>query len=102
MMAGLEEKVMDMYCEQRSISEKLKATDRRLKALDEHLRHSGNYKAYRGHKAQYEKLYAQYRTIKKAGGFGAERKAQKALDTANAYHNDHHTEIVFLKQPRSI
>lgn len=46
MMAGLEEKVMDMYGEQRSISEKLKATDRRLKALDEHLRHSGNYKAY--------------------------------------------------------
>ena len=96
-MAGLEEKVMDMYGEQRSISEKLKATDRRLKALDEHLRHSGNYKAYRGHKAQYEKLYAQYRAIKKAGGFGAERKAQKALDTANAYHNDHHTEIVLFE-----
>ncbi len=96
-MAGLEERVMDMYGEQRSISEKLKSTDRRLKTLDEHLRHSGNYKAYRRYKAQYEKLYAQYRQIKKAGGFGAERKAQKALDTANAYHNDHHKEIVLFE-----
>lgn len=96
-MAGLEEKVMDIHGEQRSISEKLKSTDRRLKTLDEHLRHSGNYKAYHGHKAQYEKLYAQYRAIKKAGGLGSERKAQKALDTTNAYHNDHHTEIVLFE-----
>lgn len=64
---------MDMYGEQRGISEKLKSTDRRLKTLDEHLRHSGNYKAYRRYKAQFEKLYAQYRAIKKAGGFGAEQ-----------------------------
>ena len=33
-MAGLEEKVMEMYGEQRSISEKLKPIDRRLKTLD--------------------------------------------------------------------
>ena len=96
-MSGLEEKVMDMYGEQRSISEKLKSTDRRLKTLDEHLRHSGNYKAYHGHKAQYEKLYAQYRQIKKAGGFGAERKAQKALDAANSYYHAHDTEIVLFE-----
>ena len=96
-MAGLEEKVMDMYGEQRSISEKLKPIDRRLKTLDEHLRHSGNYKAYHGHKAQYEKLYAQYRQIKKAGGFGAERKAQKALDAANSYYHAHDTEIVLFE-----
>lgn len=86
-----------MYGEQRGIAEKLKPIDRRLKTLDEHLRHSGNYKAYRGYKAQYEKLYAQYHAIKKAGSFGAERKAQKALDTANAYHNDHYTEIVLFE-----
>ena len=96
-MAGLEEKVMDMYGEQRSISEKLKPIDRRLKTLDEHLRHSRNYKAYRGYKAQYEKLYAQYRQIKKAGGFGAERKAQKALDAANSYYHAHDTEIVLFE-----
>ena len=36
-MAGLEEKVMEMYGEQRSISEKLKPIDRRLKTLDEHI-----------------------------------------------------------------
>ena len=95
-MAGLEEKVMDMYGEQRSISEKLKPIDRRLKTLDEHLRHSRNYKAYRGYKAQYEKLYAQYHQIKKAGGFGAERKAQKALDAANSYYHAHDTEIVLF------
>ncbi|MDL2235518.1 hypothetical protein LJC07_05095 [Christensenellaceae bacterium OttesenSCG-928-L17] len=61
------------------------------------MRHGGNYKAYRGHKAQYEKLYAQYRAIKKAGGFGAERKAQKALDTANEYYDTNRTEIVLFE-----
>jgi len=71
----------------------LKPIDRRLKTLDEHIRHSGNYKGYRGHKAQYEKLYAQYQTIKKSGGFGAERKAQKALDTTNEYYETYRNEI---------
>ncbi len=96
-MTGLEAKVMDMYGEQRSISEKLKPIDRRLKTLDEHLRHSSNYKSYRGYKAQYEKLYAQYREIIKTGGFGAERKAQKALDAANSYYHAHDTEIVLFE-----
>ena len=62
-------------------------------SLDEHIRHSGNYKGYRGHKVQYEKLYAQYQTIKKSGGFGAERKAQKALDTTNEYYETYRNEI---------
>ena len=39
-------------------------------------------------KAQYDKLYAEYRSIKKAGGFLSERKAQKALDAANEYRED--------------
>lgn len=96
-MAGLEEKVMNMHDEQSSISEKLKSVDRRLKTLDEHLWNSKNYKAYHGHKAQYEKLYAQYRAIKKAGGFRSESKAQKALDTANAYYEEHRTEITLYE-----
>ena len=96
-MAVLEEKVQSMLDKQFDIRDKLKSTERRLKTLDEHIRHSGNYKAYRGHKAKYDKLYAEYRTIKKAGGFGAERKAQKALDTANAYYDTHHTEIVLFE-----
>lgn len=85
------------HLEQSSISEKLKSVKRRLKTLDEHLLHSKNYKAYRGYTTQYEKLYAQYRTIKKAGGFRSESKAQKALDTTNAYHEEHRTEITLYE-----
>ena len=96
-MAGLEEKVMNMHDEQSSISEKLKSVDRRLKTLDEHLWNSKNYKAYHGYKTQYERLYAQYRAIKKAGGFRSESKAQKALDTANAYYEEHRTEITLYE-----
>jgi hypothetical protein len=59
--------------------------------------HSGNYKAYRGKKAQDDKLYAQYKTLKKEKGFGAERKAQKALNTANSYHDAYITEITLYE-----
>lgn len=96
-MTGLEEKVQSMFAKQSAIRDRLKPIERRLKTLDEHLRHSGNFKAYRGYNVQYDKLYAEYRAIKKTGGFGAKRKAQKALDTANAYHETHHTEIVLFE-----
>jgi len=75
---------------------KLKPIDRRLKTLDEHIKHSGNYKAYRGKKVQYEKLYAQYTTLAKTTGFGAERKAQKALTAANEYYETYRTEIAMF------
>lgn len=88
---------MAMYEEQGSLSEKLKPIERRIKTLDEHLRHSENYKSGYHHKVQYEKLYAQYEAIKKAGGFRADSKAQKALDAANAYYRDHDSEIVLFE-----
>ena len=56
-----------------------------------------NYKAYRGEKAQDDKLYAQYETFKKEKGFGAERKAQNTLNTANSYHEANIAEITFYK-----
>lgn len=96
-MAELEEKVMAMYEEQGSLSEKLKPIERRIKTLDEHLRHSENYKSGYHHKVQYEKLYAKHEAIKKAGGFRADSKAQKALDAANAYYRDHDSEIVLFE-----
>jgi len=92
-MAGLAEKLSTMTDKQYAIRDELKKVNRRMATLDEHIRHSGNFKGYRGVKAQYEKLYAQYTTIKKAGGFGAERKAQKALAAANEYYENHRPEI---------
>ena len=64
-----------------------------MATLDGHLEHSRNFKNYRGHKAQYKRLYAQCQAIKKAGGFGAERKAQKALDAANEYYEAYRPQI---------
>ena len=53
-MSGLEEKVKDMYGEQRSITEKLKPIDRRLKTLDEHISNAERY-------FQYRDIYRQYK-----------------------------------------
>jgi len=86
-----------MIGQQLAIGNKLKPIERRLKTLDEHLRQSENFKSGRGHKAQYDKLYAQYETLKKSSGFGAGRKAQKALDTANEYYEAHQPQITLCE-----
>ena len=96
-VAGLDEKFKSIIGEQFDIRDKLKPIDRRLKTLDEHIKHSGNYKAYRGKKVQYDKLYAQYKIIKKEKGFGAERKAQKALNTANEYYENNRPQITLYE-----
>jgi len=96
-MAGLDKKLQGMIGQQFAIRDELKPIERRMKTIDEHLRHSGNYKAYRKHKAHYEKLYADYTTLKKATGFGAGRKSQKSLDTANEYYETYRNEITMYE-----
>lgn len=49
-MAGLEEKIMDMYGEQRGISEKLKPIERRLPVLKKHMEQADIYLKYKGKK----------------------------------------------------
>ncbi len=53
-MAGLEEKVEDMYARQRGIAEKLKPINRRLKTLDEHISNAEKYFQYRDIFRQYK------------------------------------------------
>jgi chromosome segregation ATPase len=96
-MAGLNAKVGNMNSQLDGVSDKLKKVERRIKTLGEHIRHSENFKNYRGHKAKYERLYAEYKTAKTATGLFAERKAQKALDTANEYHETHRAEITLYE-----
>ena len=55
------------------------------------------YIPYRKFKVKYKKLYAEYTTLKKATGFGAERKARKALDTANEYYETYRNEITIYE-----
>ena len=71
-----------------SINEDRKKAQRRIDTLKTHIEHSENYKKYRKIKTQYDKLYAECESIKKAGGFRSERKAQKALDAANDFRYD--------------
>ena len=96
-MAELSAHLDAMTEKQYAIRDELKTVNRRLATLDEHIKHSGNYKAYRPQKVQYEKLYAQYTAIQKAGGLFVERKAQKALDTANDYYETHRMEITLYE-----
>ena len=69
-MAGLEEKVEDMYGKQRSIAEKLKPIDRRLKTLDEHISTAEKY-------FQYRDIYRKYKQQKpkKQGAFPKKQEA---------------------------
>ena len=57
-MAGLQEKVSEMYGKQMDIGGRLNRIDRRMKTLDEHIRQAGYYQEHR-------ELYSQYQQIKR-------------------------------------
>jgi hypothetical protein len=92
-MADLEQKVNAMHRDVNSMSDNLKKVERRIDTLHEHLRHSDNFKKYRKHKRKYESLYSEYEAAKKSTGFGAKRKANKALASAKEYHEQHRAEL---------
>jgi len=107
-IVGLQKKVGEITSQRGRVGSKINEIERRLDVLDEHIKQSENYKIYRKYRAQYDKLYKEYETLKKARGFGAERKAQKALDTANEYHEAHRIQLTMygnaehhLKQNRN-
>ena len=66
----------------------LKKVERRIDTLKEHLRHSGHYKGNRRLNKQYEALRSKYDDARKLTGFGAERKAKKALEAASNFFED--------------
>jgi len=92
-MAGLDDKFKSMISEQSRISNELKPIDKKLAELDEHIKQSGIYQKYHSYKAKYDKLNAEHKTLSKEKGFGAWRKAQKALDAANHYYETNRMEI---------
>ena len=96
-MEDLEKKVNAMQSNINSMRSDLRKVERRIDTLKEHLRHSGNFKAYRKRKTKYEELYSQYQAARKLKGFGTERKAQKALDAANEYHELYRSEIAMFE-----
>jgi len=53
-IAGLEEKVKDMYGRQFDIRDELKPVERRLKVLDEHIKQADIYLTHKGNKARTE------------------------------------------------
>jgi chromosome segregation ATPase len=95
-MEDLEKKVSAMQDKLSSTRTELKKVERRIDTLKEHIRHSENFKNYRKLKARYEELYSRYTAARKMTGFGAERKAQKALDAANAYYDTHRSELAMF------
>lgn len=78
------------------IREELKTVERRIDTLDKHLMHGEHLKNYQKKRRQYDALYSLYETARKATGFGVERKAQKALNAANAYYDLHRAEIAMF------
>lgn len=93
----MREKVSKIYSRHRKVGSGLNTIEKRLNVLDEHIRHSENFKNYRSVKRQYDELYSRYEAARKVKGFGAERKAQNALDTANKYYETNRAEIVLYE-----
>ena len=91
--AELEKMVNAMDGKVDAIGAQMKKLQRRTDTLKEHIMHSENFKQYRRHRRKYDELYAVYQAAKKETGFFAERKAQKALDAANEYHEDFRPQI---------
>ena len=82
-MAGLEEKVEDMYGKQRSIAEKLKPIDRRLKTLDEHISNAEKYFQYR----DIYRKYKQQKPKKQEAFYESHRMELTHYEAAERYLN---------------
>lgn len=82
-MAGLEEKIKDMYGEQQDISAKLKPIDRRLKSLDEHIMNAERYMQYRDVYRQYK----QQKPKKQDAFYEARRMELTHYEAAERYLN---------------
>ena len=82
-MAGLEEKVEDMYGKQRGISEKLKPIDRRLKTLDEHISNAEKYFQYR----DIYRKYKQQKPKKQEAFYESHRMELTHYEAAERYLN---------------
>lgn len=82
-MAGLEEKIKDMYGEQQAISAKLKPIDRRLKTLDEHIANAERYMQYR----DIHKQYKQQKPKKQEAFYEARRMELTHYEAAERYLN---------------
>jgi peptidoglycan hydrolase CwlO-like protein len=93
----LRKTVGGFYTRQSETTGKLKKVEQRIETLDEHIKQGENRKKYRGYKARYDKLYGEYTTALKSKGFGAKRKAEKALETANNYYENFRAEIVLCE-----
>jgi len=94
--AGLEQKISAMHGKVQRVINDLKPVNRRIDTLKEHIRHSEHYKEHRSLKKQYDRLYAEYTAARKEKGFFAERKAQKALDTANDFYEFNRTGLALF------
>ena len=90
-MKDLEKKVNAMNVKLNSAREDLNKTERRIDTLEEHIQQSENFKEHRRLKRAYDGLYSEYTAAKKATGFFAERKAQKALDAVNSFCETNYT-----------
>ncbi|MBR3294541.1 MAG: hypothetical protein IKI69_09010 [Oscillospiraceae bacterium] len=82
-MAGLEEKVEDMYGKQRGIAKKVKPIDRRLKTLDEHILNAEKYFQYR----DIYRKYKQQKPKKQAAFYEKHRMELTHYEAAERYLN---------------
>jgi chromosome segregation ATPase len=89
--------VTNMYAQQGQITDKLKKAERRIETLDRHIKNGEILGEYSGHVKQYRKLYSQYETLRDSTGFGAKRKAQKALDVAESYRESQRAPITLYE-----
>jgi hypothetical protein len=92
-MDDLERKVNVMQNGFNSMRDNLKKVNRRIDTLNEHIKHGDIIAKHRKVKRHYDELHSQYESAQKSTGFGAKRKAEKALEAANDFYEFHRAEL---------
>jgi hypothetical protein len=80
-----------------SVSEEMKKTTRRMDTLTKHLEQGKHFTENRPFRREYARLYAIYTTAINEKKLGSGRKAQKALDAANAYYEENRAHITLYQ-----
>jgi hypothetical protein len=92
-LPALADKVSVMQRDCNSVYDRKKKTERRIKTLDKHIEQSEIFKKHHKVHWEYEKLYAGYKDVSKETGLFSKSKAQKLLDTAKAFYEEHRSEL---------
>jgi ATP-dependent exoDNAse (exonuclease V) alpha subunit len=96
-VADMDRAVRKLQSRLASVSEEMKKTTRRVDTLTKRLEQGKHFTENRQYSREYARLYAIYTTAVSEKKLLSGRKAQKALDAANAYYEENRAHITLYQ-----